>query len=234
MNIVVIQARMGSSRLPGKVLQELAGRSVLEHVVRRAERIDGIDAVWCAIPDLEIDDELATAADRIGARVFRGSESNVLQRYYGAAAEAGADVVMRITADCPLLDWEVSGSVLREFLTRNLDYASNLEPRSWPKGLDTEVFSRAALGRTQKEAVSDYDREHVTPFMRAQPGFKRGGVVCADGDYSAWRWTLDYPQDLLFCRQVMERARSELPSFAEIREILEREPEIAGVNAHLT
>lgn len=234
MNIVVIQARMGSSRLPGKVLQELAGRTVLEHVVRRAERIAGIDAVWCAIPDLDKDDELATAAEQAGARVFRGSENNVLQRYYGAAAAAGADVVMRITADCPLLDWEVSGAVLREFLSGNLDYASNLEPRSWPKGLDTEVFSRAALERTQKEAVSDYDREHVTPFMRAQAGFKRGGVVCADGDYSTWRWTLDYPQDLLFCRQVMERARSELPSFAEVREILEREPEIAGVNAHLT
>jgi spore coat polysaccharide biosynthesis protein SpsF len=234
MIVAIIQARLGSSRLPGKVLENLAGRSVLDHVIARASRIDGVDRVCIAVPDLARDDALAEAAERAGAQVFRGSENDVLSRYHGAAAATGADVVMRLTSDCPLLDWEVSGAVLKAFLAGGLDYASNLEPRSWPKGLDTEVFSRSALNEAHERATENYDREHVTPYLRAQNHIKRGGVVCSSGDFAGWRWTLDYPEDLQFCQAVLDRADSAFPGFEEIRAIVERSPEIAKINAHLS
>lgn len=233
MHVAIIQARMGSTRLPGKVLNMLGGRTVLAHVVARAERIPAIDKVCCAIPDSAENDALADSARALGALVHRGSEHDVLSRYHGAAVTADADVVVRITSDCPFLDWQVSGAVLARFLEGGVDYCSNLEPRSWPKGYDTEVFSRAALERANAEAREPYDREHVTPFLRARDDIARAGVICSDGDFSPWRWTLDYPEDLQFCRAVLERAGTELPGFEEIRAIVEREPDIARVNAHL-
>jgi spore coat polysaccharide biosynthesis protein SpsF (cytidylyltransferase family) len=234
MNVAIIQARMGSSRLPGKVLKTLGARSVLEHVIARARRIDGIDAVCCAIPESDSNDALAAEAARCGAGVFRGDESDVLGRYHGAAAAIGATVVMRITSDCPLLDWRVSSGVLAKFHKERLDYCSNLTPRSWPKGLDTEVFSIAVLNEMAAEATEAADREHVTPYARRRPGYRRGGTVCVEGDFSRWRWTLDYPEDLEFFRAVLERAASDFPTFEDVRGIVERAPEIARINAHLT
>ena len=235
MNVAVIQARTGSSRLPGKVLLPLAGAPVLAHVVARARAVPGVEAVCCAIPDGARDDALAEVAAGLGAVVVRGSETDVLERYRQAARATDARAVMRITSDCPLFDPEVGGRVLAAFAAGGFDYCSNLEPRSWPKGLDCEVFSREALERAADAATDAYDREHVTPWLRRSPEVRRGTVALCSQDCAAWRWTLDHPEDFAFFEAVMTRLPPwpALPGFAQVRAVIEAEPALADVNAHL-
>jgi spore coat polysaccharide biosynthesis protein SpsF (cytidylyltransferase family) len=237
MKVAIIQARMGSSRLRGKVLEDLGGASVLARVVARARRILGIGLVGVATPDTAENDPIAREARRVGAVVWRGPEHDVLARYRGAAEAWGADVVMRLTCDCPFLDPVASGEPLALFAAGGFDYVSNIDPRTWPKGLDTEVMSIEALSAADAEATLPADREHVTPFIRREPRFRRESTSCPLGHFGDWRWTLDYPEDLEFCRAIQERAqdlfRNDLPGFAEIRAILAREPELADINAHL-
>jgi spore coat polysaccharide biosynthesis protein SpsF (cytidylyltransferase family) len=235
MIIVIVQARMGSNRLPGKVLEDLCGAPVIAHVLARARAIPGIDDVCCAVPEGVANDGLAEAAHRLGVIVTRGSEVDVLGRYLAAARACHATVIMRVTADCPVLDPNVSGRVLSEFLAYRPDYASNGEPGSWPRGYDTEVFSREALERMAVEAVTPYQREHVTPWLLQTPGTVRRNVMLESGDYSTWRWTLDYPEDLTFLRTLLARCRPlpHLPDFDELRRIVEQDPSIARINSHL-
>jgi len=235
MKVVVIQARTGSSRLPGKVAMDLNGAPVLAHVIARAAAIPGVDRVCCAIPDRVEDDPLAELAAKLGAAVARGSESDVLDRYLNAARRMDADTVMRVTSDCPVLDPEVSGRVLAEFEGQGADYASNVDPRSWPKGLDTEVFSRAALERAAAETADPYDREHVTPYLRRAAGMKRVNVARSGADLSAWRWTLDYEEDLAFLRRLLSEAPPlpGLASFEDLRRVYEADPALARINAGL-
>ncbi len=196
---VIVQARVGSQRFPSKVTQILpTGRCVLQEVLRRANQIRGIDRVVCAIPTSPENDKLA---DLAGAHciVVRGPEHDVLARYVQAAAIVDADVIMRITADCPLIDPEVCEQVLAARERENADYACNVglkdEPRTFPKGLDCEVFTRAALEVAHVNSRSAYDREHVTPYLRDAPGVK--SVNCANpaGDYSNRSFTLDTKED---------------------------------------
>jgi glutamate-1-semialdehyde 2,1-aminomutase/spore coat polysaccharide biosynthesis protein SpsF len=233
MNVAILQARMGSSRLRGKVLEDLGGASVLARVVARAKAIPGIGLVGVATPDTAENDAVAREATRVGAVVWRGPEHDVLGRYMGAAEAWGADIVMRLTCDCPFLDPSAAGDVLALFTAGGFDYASNIDPRTWPKGLDAEVFSIEALSMADAEATLLGDREHVTPFIRREPRFRRASTRCPAGEFGDWRWTLDYPEDLDFCRAVQQRAGSDLPGFAEIRAILAREPRLADLNAHL-
>jgi spore coat polysaccharide biosynthesis protein SpsF (cytidylyltransferase family) len=235
MVIVIAQARMGSNRLPGKVLKDLCGAPVIAHVLARARAIPGIDGVCCAVPEGPGDDPLADTATRLGALVARGSESDVLSRYLAAARMCNASVVIRVTADCPVLDPQVSGRVLSEFLVHRPDYASNGEPRSWPQGYDTEVFSREALERMAIEAVTPYQREHVTPWLLQTPGTVRRNVSLETSNYSQWRWTLDFPEDLTFLRTLLGRCAPlpHLAGFDELRAIVEQDPSIARINSHL-
>jgi spore coat polysaccharide biosynthesis protein SpsF len=230
---VIIQARMGSSRLRGKVLEDLAGQSVLAHVVERARRIPGADIVCCAVPDEANSDPVAAEAARRGALVHRGPEHDVLTRYAGAAEACKADIVMRVTSDCPLLDPAVSGAVLDRLKETGADYCSNLEPRSWPKGLDTEVFPAHILERAAAAATEAFDREHVTPWIRRNTGLVHANVVHAKGDFSGYRWTLDYPQDLAFFRALYTVLPPRLSSFEDVLDVVHRHPEIVALNAHL-
>jgi spore coat polysaccharide biosynthesis protein SpsF (cytidylyltransferase family) len=230
-SVAVIQARMGSSRLPGKVMMDLAGQPVLAHVVARAKAAPGVDQVCCAIPDTRADDPLAELAEGLGAVVVRGSEADVLSRYAKAAEATDAERLLRITADCPFLDPEVAGQVLA-LLDGGADYGSNVAPRSWPKGLDVESFTAEALRKAAWAASDPYDREHVTPWMRAN-------LVCANlalpSDARAgWRWTLDHPEDLEFCRAVAARLPPwpHLAAYAEVAAVVEAEPALAKINAH--
>jgi spore coat polysaccharide biosynthesis protein SpsF (cytidylyltransferase family) len=236
MNVVIVQARIGSQRLPGKVLRDLSGVTVLAHVIARAQAIAGVDLVCCAIPEDHSNDALADAAIRLGAEVSRGPELDVLTRYLIAARSTAADTVMRVTSDCPLLDPVVSGAVLREFLAGDADYVSNLEPRSWPKGLDTEVFSARALERAAEAAQAGYDREHVTPWIRRAPELSRRNVRLETGDCADWRWTLDYGADLEFMKAVLALLPPfpYLPGFEEIRAIVLARPDVAAINADLS
>lgn len=232
--VVVIQARMGSTRLPGKVLQPLVGRPMVGHVVSRAARIPGIDGLVVAIPDLAEDDPLATyLAELDGIDVVRGSGDDVLDRYLQATRAHRAETVVRITADCPLLCPEVSGRVLNEFaLNSGLDYASNTLERSYPRGLDTEVVSRRALEAAAREATSRSDREHVLPFIWRQPQRFALHSVRDQHDNSDLRWTVDTPEDFEMISSLLlglEPAGPE-PSYQELLRHARRHPELVEIN----
>ena len=168
--IAMIQARMSSTRLPGKVLEPIEGRTMLSRVVRRAQLARLIDGVVVATTQAEADGAIVEECARLEVECFRGPEDDVLDRYLRAARAASADAIIRVTSDCPLLDPEVIDTVIRSFIGANVDYASNTIQRTFPRGLDTEVFSRGALERAAREADEPHQREHVTPYFWENPG----------------------------------------------------------------
>lgn len=202
--VAVIQARMGSSRLPGKALLELGGEPVVERVYRRVERIEGLDRAVVATTTEAADEPLVAHCRAVGIPVHRGSESDVLDRYYRVADELGATVVMRITADCPLLDPRESARVLAAFLDApGCGYASNVEPPFLPDGMDTEVMSFAALERMWREARAPEEREHVTLHARRHPQRFSAVALRDPRDRSDYRLTLDTPADYRRLQEVV-------------------------------
>jgi spore coat polysaccharide biosynthesis protein SpsF len=229
----IIQARMGSTRLPEKTLADLHGKSLLERVIDRARAIPGVERVIVATTTLEEDDPIAGCAARRGVAVYRGAIDDVLARFAGAARRVGAPVIVRITADDPFKDPQVCGVVLAEFLRRapNIDYVSNTVEPTWPEGLDVEVFSREALERADREATLRSEREHVTPYIYNHPEFFRNLQVKHTRDLSTLRWTLDYAEDLAFARAVYERLdQGAIFGMAEILALLEAEPALRELN----
>ncbi|MEK7785868.1 MAG: glycosyltransferase family protein, partial [Chloroflexota bacterium] len=229
---VIAQARMGSTRLPGKVMMPLAGRTVLAHVLMRCQAIPGVDVVCCATTDSESDDRVAAEADGLGAEVYRGSREDVLDRYHKAAQALGADVIMRVTCDCPVIDPDVCAAVLKLRAETRSDYAANNLTPSWPHGLDCEAFTKEALGRAAAEARDPYEREHVTPWLRHHPDVKRVNLDGPGGDLAKHRWTIDYPEDHEFF-QALFGYLARPPASARMKDILEvlrLHPEIVEVN----
>lgn len=233
MIVAIVQARIGSTRLPAKVMRDLQGVPVLAHVLTRARAIPRIDTVCCAVAEGPENDPIAEAARHCGAEIARGPEADVLERYRVAAARCAASVIVRVTSDCPLLDPHVSGLVVADFVEGGADYVSNVDPRSWPRGLDTEVFSRAALERMAEAAVEPYDREHVTPWLRRAPDIRRRNVAGPEPHTADWRWTLDYPEDLDFMQRLLRAAPPfpHIAGFDELQGIIERCPELASLHA---
>ncbi|WP_439816619.1 cytidylyltransferase domain-containing protein [Zavarzinia sp. CC-PAN008] len=197
---IIIQARLGSTRLPGKVLMDLGGRSVLAWVLERALAATLADVVVCAVPDKAADDPVAAEALACGAQVHRGSESDVLDRYVGAARQVAADVVVRITSDCPLADPALIDALIRFRAERGLDYATNNAPPTYPHGLDAEIMTRAALEAAGQEARLPSEREHVSPWIRTHPALAKGNLPGPGGPDVALRWTLDHADDLAMLR----------------------------------
>jgi spore coat polysaccharide biosynthesis protein SpsF len=230
---VVIQARLGSTRLPGKVLADVAGHPLLHHVVNRASAIEGIDELVVAIPDSSRDDDLAKEAARLGVRVVRGSEMDVLDRYVRAIEAVNADVVIRVTADCPLLSPTISSRVVEVFRTptEHYDYASNTLERTYPRGLDTEVISADALRVAGREAQSEAEREHVTPFIWRRPSRFSLGSESATVDLSAERWTVDTEEDLEFVRAVYAQFGGQDFDHLDVMDLLHRKPDLRALNA---
>jgi spore coat polysaccharide biosynthesis protein SpsF (cytidylyltransferase family) len=201
--VVVVQARLGSIRLPGKVMRRLGEVTVLAHVLTRCRAIPGADMVCCAIPGSLENDPVAVEAARCGVEVFRGSEEDVLARYEGAARQASAEVVMRVTSDCPMIDPVVCGEVLKLLASAKVDYACNNMPPSWPHGLDCEAMHYEWLARAGDEATSKAEREHVTPFIRNHPEARKANLEGPGGvDH---RWTLDNASDWDFLEQIWRR-----------------------------
>jgi spore coat polysaccharide biosynthesis protein SpsF (cytidylyltransferase family) len=234
--VAIVQARMGSTRLPGKVLADLGGRPLLEHVIRRVALSVLTDEVWVATTERKDDDILAALARETGASVFRGAESDVLGRYAGTAKAASADVCVRVTADCPLIDAEIVDRVIDAFLDApaGADYASNRLKPGFPRGLDTEVFTVEALGIADREATLPFDRSHVTTYLYRHPERFRLLDVENDEDLSSWRWTVDEADDLRFVRAVIAAlGPGERAGFREIRALLRRRPELLSINAHV-
>jgi spore coat polysaccharide biosynthesis protein SpsF len=228
---------MGSTRLPGKVLELLAGTPMAGRVAERAKRIEGVDRVVFAIPRLAEDDPLASYLESLTSiEVHRGSPDDVLDRYLQAAREHEAEVVMRLTADCPLLCPEVSARVLSEFRETEPDYASNTILRTFPRGLDTEVFSRAALEQAASEATRESDREHVTPFIWRHPDRFAIRHVVGASDASDLRWTVDAIEDLEMVSALLELLSaqhgrgSDTPTYEELLRLARQHPEITEIN----
>ncbi len=231
--VAIIQARMASTRLPGKILIDLAGRPLLHHVVARAGQAKTLDQVIVATTDSATDDETAQYCRQVSIPCFRGSEDDVLDRYYQSAKRFEADVVVRLTADCPLQDPEVIDKVVRVFNTGDYDYVSNTIDPTYPDGLDTEVFSRLALERAWQEAALKSEREHVTPYIWKHPTLFRLANVRNDIDLSKLRWTVDERQDLEFVRAVYVHL-AHTPAFGmkQLLDLLDKHPELTEINAH--
>jgi spore coat polysaccharide biosynthesis protein SpsF len=230
--VAIIQARVGSTRLPGKVLMDVAGESMLARVVNRTGRAKELDAVVIATTTQPADDAIVRLCHEQGWPFFRGSEEDVLDRYYQAALVYEADVVIRITSDCPLIDSGVIDKVVEEFLLRypDVDYASNGIQRTYPRGLDVEVMRFDALGRAWQEDHNAASREHVTPFIWRQPEKFTIRNIANDNDYSYMRWTVDTPEDLAFVRRVYCHFKKNTFSWREVLELLEEHPEWLEIN----
>jgi spore coat polysaccharide biosynthesis protein SpsF len=236
--VVIIQARMGSSRLPGKVLKEIDGRPMLDWVVTRARRAETVDEVAVATTTDAADDPIAAFCEAHEVPVYRGDVFDVLDRYYQAALAFQADIVVRLTADCPLIDPQVIDLTVQRFLQTGADFAANRLPppfkRTYPIGLDTEVCSFAVLQRAWQEADLKYQREHVMPYLYDQEGRFKVEVVDHMEDQGAQRWTVDTLQDLEFVRQVAVRfdGRDDF-GWLDVLALLEKEPALQAINAEI-
>jgi len=189
--------------------------------------------VCCAIPDSSENDVVADEANRCGVSVFRGSETDVLDRYYKAAKQIGADVILRVTSDCPLIDPEIAASVLQLRENENSDYACNNLPPTWPHGLDCEAFTFAWLERAAREAEAKTEREHVTPYIRHHRAARKANLKAPKDHLQNHRWTLDTPEDLEFLDAIFARIKAPEKefSYAGPLRIAETDPTLCAMNA---
>ena len=229
--VAIIQARMSSSRLPGKVMAEINGKPMLYHVVKRVQGAKMINLAAIATSDHRDDDILESFCKEKGITCFRGSLDDVLDRYYQAAKYFHAQVIIRLTADCPLLDRDIIENVVRKFFEGSFDYVSNVMESTYPDGLDTEVFSLEALKRAWQEARLKSEREHVTPYIRNHPEFFRLANVSHRENISHMRWTVDEPRDLDFVRSVYDQLKGSYFGMQEILNLLKLHPELSSKNA---
>ncbi len=232
--VAIIQARMGSTRLPGKSLAEIEKHPMLWHVIERVKRARLVDRVVVATSTSRADDAIEAMCCEVGVTCYRGSEHDVLDRYYMAARAEKAAQIVRITADCPLIDPEIIDRVVRRFQRGDVDYATNAMVRTYPDGLDTEVFSFSALERAWHEATRSSEREHVTPYLRMGK-FRTANVECDSISlYQHYRWTVDEAEDLEFIRAVYRAMRGkEHSGMRDVLELLERNPGLEKMNSEI-
>ena len=221
---------MGSTRLPGKVMREIAGRPMIDWIVGRVRRIPNVDKVVVATSVLEREASLVEHLSGEGIPVVRGSEEDVLARYAKAMETHEADAVLRLTGDCPLLMPEVSERVIQAFLEEECDYASNTLERTYPRGLDTEVLSPDALRHADAGATEAADREHVTRYIRRRPDRFSLCSVTAAQDRSDLRWTVDEAADLKLVRKIYGELEEMDFGYQDVLRLLEAHPEWTGIN----
>lgn len=232
--VAIIQARMGSTRLPGKVLKDLGGETVLARVVNRVRRAALVDEVVVATSILPADGAIATECEALKVVCFRGDELDVLDRYYRAAQKFAADVIVRITSDCPLIDPDLIDATVHSRFEQKADYASNALVRSYPLGLDVEAFTAEALARAWSSATEKYQRIHVTPYLyETSNSFK---VISNAGklDHSHYRWTLDTLEDLQLIRAIYKHfGNRDNMRWLDVLRLMETQPELAALNAQV-
>lgn len=237
MNVVLLlQARIGSSRLPGKVLRDLAGRPMLEAQIGRLRQCRSVDRIVVATSESPSEQPIVELCHRIHVDVFRGSEQDVLSRFVGAAIKYEADVVVRCTGDCPLIDAGVVDRIVDELIARRqrCDYASNVLKRTFPRGLDAEALHMDTLLRIDRMATDAGEREHVTllPRQRRDGAFLCHSVEDAE-DRSHLRWTVDTAEDLAWVSEFYRAtgAVDGFPSYREMLAVLDQRPELARLDA---
>ncbi|MFH2021081.1 MAG: aminotransferase class III-fold pyridoxal phosphate-dependent enzyme [archaeon] len=239
MIIAILQARMGSSRLPGKSMALINGKPLIWHVIQQLKRAKKVDKIVVATTIAKEDSVIAELAKSTGVEYFRGSIEDVLDRYYNTAKKFGADIIVRITGDCPLLDPQVVDKVIGTFTEGNgkYDYVSNVLPPTYPDGLDTEVFSFKSLETAWREAKLQSEHEHVTPFINKKPQRFRSANCINDTDLSQMRWTVDESEDLELVKKIYsllgDKATNHSFNMIDVLNIIASHPELNKYNAHI-
>jgi len=231
--IGIIQARTDSKRLPNKVLLDIQGKSLILHVIERAQRAKLVDKVVLATTTRPIDTPLAEIVQTHGIPVYRGDCDDVLDRYYKAASLYNAEVIIRITGDCPLIDPHIIDMVIQVFLQKQYDYVTNTLQPTYPDGLDVEVFSYQTLKKAWNEASLTSEREHVTSYIRNHPELFSLYNVKNPVDLSQFRWTVDQQEDLDFVREIFKRLSHKQKIFymEDIVGLLQQYPTLKEINA---
>jgi spore coat polysaccharide biosynthesis protein SpsF len=235
--VIITQARMNSSRLPGKVLRTVLGKTLLAYHVERLKRVPNAQEIVIATTDTAADDSLMAAGASLRVCLFRGSENDVLSRFAGAAEASQADVVVRVTADCPLIDPQVIAKTIQFYLdhSQEVDYVSNIQQRTYPRGMDTEVFSRQLLDEAASRAKAPFEREHVTPFIIHRPDVYRLANVSHSTDESRHRLTVDTEEDFALIQRLIEGLVPTKPQFSldDVLSLLREHPEWSALNEHV-
>ena len=234
-NVAIIQARMSSSRFPGKVLESLLGQPLILFMIERVRRASCIDDVVVATSTDRSDDPLAAVLREAGVEVHRGPLNDVLERFVGAARACDARRVVRLTGDCPLIEPDLIDAVVALLGEKGVDYASNTAPPRWPDGLDVEVMTIEALETAAREATLVSEREHVTPFLRNNVQRFRQASLASVIDLSALRWTVDHPDDLVFIRELLVAVGTcDATAFDrfDLLRAIEAQPSLLAINRH--
>lgn len=233
----IIEARMTSSRLPGKVMLPICGKPELELLVERLRRSSLLDGVVIATTSNATDDVLEDLAARLGVECFRGSEDDVLDRVLKAAHATATDLIVEVTGDCPLVDWGILDQLVTIYNGGRYDYVSNTQRRTYPRGLDVQVFSTATLEDVARRTADPVDHEHVSLFIYEHPELYRLRNLESDIDERWWdlRLTLDTQEDYTLIKRVFEGLYPENPAFrtAEILALLAARPEWLAINSHI-
>ncbi len=231
--VAIVQARMGSTRFPGKVMRTICGTPMIGLLLKRLANAKLVNQIVLATSEDPRNDPLTKYVQELGYAISRGSEDDVLDRYYQAAKEAGADSVVRITGDCPLIDPELVDEVITKFLDSDVDYSTNRIPPTFPNGLDCEVCTFKALDAAWNQAKAPHEREHVTPFLYESGKFSQVNLAC-DTDYSEERWTVDEPEDFEVVQKVFEHfhPRNDF-NWLEILDLSKKYPEWFMANRHI-
>lgn len=233
--IAIIQARLGSTRLPNKVLKNLCGSPVLLHVINRLKQSKYISEIIIATTTLPEDDAIQQFCEENGVKFYRGSSENVLSRYYEAAKKFNAETVIRITSDCPVIDPVLIDEMIEEYSKSNVDYMSNSLTRTFPRGLDAEIFSFTALEKAFNEAAKQYELEHVTPYIYQHPELFSLKNYTNDTDYSFHRWTLDTEEDYRLLTEIYEALYpvNKVFLWKDVLTLFEKRPELLEINKHI-
>lgn len=234
---IIVQARMTSTRLPGKVLLPVLGKPLLAYQIERLRRVRGADEIIIATTTNETDQPIMDLCQRLGVKVFRGSEEDVLSRYFGAAQANDIDIVVRVTSDCPVIDPTVIDDVIHKYQEHlaDCDYVSNTLERTFPRGMDTEVFSFELLKKVHVEAKLPHEREHVTPYIYQNPQRFRLLNLAFHRDESRHRWTVDTPEDFELVRRILEALYPKNQAFGleDVLAVMEAHPDWFELNAQI-
>ena len=227
----IIQARMGSTRLPGKTMEKITkDKRVIDFVVEQLKFSKIIEKIIVAIPDSIEDDVTYNHLLSKKIQTYRGSLKNVLDRYYQCAKNISSSVIVRVTADCPLIDPEIVDKVIMKFIKNKFDYVSNTHPRTFPYGTETEVFSFNALEKAWNETRNDFDREHVTPYFYKNPNKFSIGNVIQEKDQSNYRWTIDYNEDLELVKYIANNIIKKPILTNDIINLIIKNPNLLKIN----
>lgn len=233
--VAIIQARMTSTRLPGKVLKKILGKTLLEYQLERVQRSQYIDEIVVATTVNKTDDPIVQLCSQLGYTIYRGSEEDVLSRYYEAAINAEADVVVRLTSDCPIIDFKVIDEVINYYKHNNFDYVTNTLKNAFPRGYDVEVFSKAALQEAHHSACAQRYREHVTISMYENPESFKIGLYGKESVQSKYRLTVDTKEDFKLISLIISELYNWNRYFdlKDLDELFKRKPELLLINSNV-